>query len=128
MPALNRYEVMGHVGREPEIKTFDSGQSVAEFSVATTESWKDKATGEWKEQTEWHNIKAWGRSADQAAKLLKGDLVLVAGKHVTEKWEKDGQPRSKAVLKADRVYFLRHKNPKGDKASDDGPADDDLPF
>lgn len=127
MPYTNRAFLMGHVGGEVRTKEFGSGAKVADFSLATTEKWKKD--GEWQEETTWHNVKGWRFAADAIEKLEKGDLVLVEGKITSESWEKDGQKRSKTVIVADKVHFLRHKNGHGEATQGSGsPDDDDLPF
>ena len=129
MPYMNHVELMGHVGGEVRVKTFDDGGKVADFSLATTEKWKKG--DEWQERTTWHNIKSGNKYvADAIEKLEKGDLVLVEGKINTEEWKsKEGEKRSKTVIKADKVHFLRHKNGHGEATQGSGiPDDDDLPF
>ena len=88
MADLNRASLMGRLGKDPEIRTTQSGEKVASFSIATGEKWKDKNTGEAKERTEWHNIVAWGGLAGVAERFLKkGARVLVEGAIRTRKWQ-----------------------------------------
>jgi len=83
---------------------------VASFSMATSETWKDKATGEKKESTEWHNIVAWRGLAEIASKFMhKGDLVFIEGKMKTRSWEKDGVTRYTTEVLADKVILLGGK-------------------
>ncbi|WP_353055360.1 single-stranded DNA-binding protein [Falsiruegeria litorea] len=87
--ALNRAEVIGHLGGDPEIRTFPSGGKVANFSVATTDKWRDRNTGEQRERTEWHRISI---VADGLAKVVeqylrKGSKVYIAGQLRTRKWQ-----------------------------------------
>jgi len=88
MADLNRVSILGRLGKDPEIRTTQAGEKVASFSVATGEQWKDKATGEKKERTEWHNIVVWGALARVAEQYLrKGARVLVEGQMRTRKWQ-----------------------------------------
>jgi single-strand DNA-binding protein len=92
MPGLNQATIIGRVGKDPEVKSFDWGK-VANFSIATSEKWKDKQSGEMKERTQWHNIVVKNdRLVDLADKYIKkGDNVGVVGAIETRKWEKDGK-------------------------------------
>ena len=91
MAGVNKAILIGHLGKDPEIRNFESGATLATFSMATTESYKDKTTGEKKEITEWHNIVLWRGLAEIAAKYLhKGDMVYIEGKIRTRSYEKDG--------------------------------------
>ena len=87
----NKVSLIGRLGAQPEVVTFDSGRNLAKFSLATNESYKN-AKGERQENTQWHNITAWGKTADLVAKLLnKGQEVVVEGKIVNNSYEtKDG--------------------------------------
>lgn len=88
MAGLNKALIIGNVGKDPEIKTLDNGNKIASFSVATSDSWKDKQTGEKKEQTEWHRVVIFNQSlADIAEKYVKkGSKVYLSGKLKTRKW------------------------------------------
>jgi len=90
--SLNRVTLVGNLGRDPEIRSLQNGGKVATFSVATSETWKDKTTGEKKEKTDWHNVVVWNEGLvgviDKYVK--KGTKVLVEGKLETRKYEKDG--------------------------------------
>ena len=125
---------MGHLGRDPELRYTQSGVPAVNFSVATTERWKDKA-GEWQNQTEWHNIVAWRDLAERCAqRLVKGDLAHVSGKLQTRAWEeKDGNKRTTTEIVARSVKFFR----KAEEGAGEGPAKapgnkpddgDDIPF
>lgn len=87
--SLNRVELIGRLGKDPEVKHLQNGSSVANFSVATSESWKDKRSGERQEKTEWHNIVVWNENTIKFAEnyLKKGDLVRLEGKIQTRSWE-----------------------------------------
>ncbi|CAB5220197.1 Ssb Single-stranded DNA-binding protein [uncultured Caudovirales phage] len=88
MADLNRASVMGRLGKDPEMRAMQNGDKVANFSIATSEKWKDKNTGEAKERTEWHNIVVWGPLAGVAEKYLaKGRRVYVEGAIRTRKWQ-----------------------------------------
>jgi len=91
----NKAIVLGRVGGDPEIRTTQNGNKVATFSVATSEGWKDKQTGEWKEKTEWHRITVWNEGLIGIIEkhVGKGDRVQVEGQLQTRKYEKDGVER-----------------------------------
>lgn len=94
--SVNKVILVGNLGKDPEVRSFQNGGRVANLSVATTESWKDKVTGERKDKTEWHRVKIFNdRLVDVAEKYLKkGAKVYVEGQLETEKWtDKDGQER-----------------------------------
>lgn len=85
---MNRVTIMGRVGKDPEMRSFQSGDKVANFSVATSERWKDKATGEKKEKTEWHNVAVFGGAAGVVEQYVhKGDQILIEGSLQTRKWQ-----------------------------------------
>lgn len=87
MRGVNKVILVGTLGRDPETKTFPNGGSICNFSVATSEAWQDKSTGERKEATEWHNITANGRLAENAQTYLKkGSKVYLEGSLKTRKW------------------------------------------
>lgn len=92
--SINRVTLKGNLGKDPEIRDLNNGDAVASFSVATTESWKDK-NGERKERTEWHNVVVWPKIlVDMCRTLKKGDTVLVEGKMATRSYEDQaGQKR-----------------------------------
>mgnify|MGYP003625779285 FL=1 len=91
---LNKVNLIGRIGGTPEIKTMSDGDSLASFSLATSEGWKDKTTGEWKEKTEWHKIVCFGFNADKAKNFEKGTLLYVEGQLQTRKWtDKNGNDR-----------------------------------
>jgi len=87
--SLNRVELIGRLGKDPEIRSLSNGSAVANFSVATSESWKDKRSGEKVEKTEWHNIVVWNEKTIEFVEkwLKKGDLVRLEGKLQTRSWE-----------------------------------------
>ncbi len=84
---VNRVILIGNLGRDPEVRRLESGAAVAKFSVATNESYQDKTTGEWQDQTEWHEIVAWRGRAEQAEKVFKkGMTVYIEGKLTHRKY------------------------------------------
>ncbi len=90
--SVNKVILIGNLGRDPEVRTMQNGGKVANLSLATSESWKDKSTGERKEKTEWHRVVIFGNLADIAERYLKkGSKVYVSGALQTRKWtDKDG--------------------------------------
>ncbi len=90
----NKVSLIGHLGKDPEVRRLESGAAVAKFSLATSESYKDKA-GEWQSVTEWHDVVLWRSLAERAERdLKKGSLVFVEGKLTTRKWQdKEGNNR-----------------------------------
>lgn|SRR5690606_2264980 len=88
--SLNKVQLIGRVGKDPESRNLDNGKTVTNFSLATSEKYKNKS-GETVEDTQWHNIVLWGKPAEVAAKYVsKGDQIYIEGKLQTRSWEKDG--------------------------------------
>ena len=108
MPSVNKVMLLGNLGRDPEVRTFPNGDSVCNFSIATSTSWKDKASGEKKEKTEWHNIVMYRKLAEIAGEYLKkGSSVFVEGSLQTRKWQtKEGQDRYTTEIAADTMQML----------------------
>ena len=108
MPNVNKVTVMGVLGRNPETKQFPNGGSVTTFSVATTEFWKDKSTGERKEATEWHRIATSNRLAEIASKYLKkGSKAYIEGSLRTRKYkDQSGADREVTEIRADILQLL----------------------
>ena len=108
MANLNRVTVMGVLGRDPETKQFSNGGSITTFSVATSEFWKDKATGERREATEWHRISTNNRLAEIASKYLKkGSKVYIEGSLRTRKYkDKSGSEKEITEIRADELQLL----------------------
>ena len=99
--------LVGNLGRDPEVRHLENGAVVASFSIATSESYKDRNTGERREQTEWHNIVLWRGLAEIAEKYLhKGDSVYIEGKLRTRSWEKDGITRYTTEVVGDNMTML----------------------
>ncbi len=105
---LNKAMVIGNVTRDPESRTTPTGQTVANFGVATNRAWKDQKTGERKEQVEFHNIVAWGKLAETCAQYLKkGAKVYVEGRLQTRTWnDQSGAKRNRTEIVADTMIML----------------------
>lgn len=108
MASVNKVIVVGNLGRDPEMRTFPSGDQVANVTVATTDKWKDKQSGEMREATEWHRIVFNGRLAEIAGQYLrKGSQVYVEGSLRTRKWtDKDGIEKYTTEIRADQMQML----------------------
>lgn len=103
---LNRVMLIGNLGKDAEVRVTPGGQSVASFSIATTERWTDR-DGQKQEKTEWHRIVLWGKMADSLQPYLtKGKQVHVEGKLQTRQWEKDGQKHYTTEINARHVILL----------------------
>ena len=144
MGSFNKAIVVGNLGADPEIKYLPNGNAVTNLSLATTDTWKDKNTGQKQERTEWHRISFFGRSAETIAEYAtKGPMLLVEGSIQTRKWQdKEGADRYTTEIKGDRFQFLGggsgerkerpaqaeepEPQPEAKPAQDD--FDDDLPF
>lgn len=148
---LNQAQIIGFLGKDPEIRHMQNGNAVASFSIATTEKWKDKNTGEAKEQTEWHRISAFDKLAEIIGEYLKkGSLVYVCGKIKTRKYtDKDGFEKYATEIHASNMKMLGGRGSNDDQAQRPVPqpkpspsrqyggpmpddqffgADDDIPF
>ena len=108
MASVNKVILVGNLGADPETKYLPSGDAVTNIRIATTDKWKDKASGEMKEATEWHRIAFFGRLAEIAGEYLKkGSQVYVEGSLRTRKWQdKDGQDRYTTEIRADSMQML----------------------
>lgn len=114
MSGVNKVILIGRLGKDPEVRNLDNGAVVANFSIATSESYKDRTTGEKKEITEWHNIVLWRGLAEIAQKFLrKGDMVYIEGKLRTRSWEKEGVTRYTTEVVADNMNMLSPKSGGG---------------
>jgi len=147
---INKVILVGNLGADPETRYMPSGGAVTNMRIATSESWKDKQTGEQKDRTEWHNVAMFGRLAEIAAEYLrKGSQVYIEGKLRTRKWQdKDGNDRWTTEVIADEMQMLGGRGGAGaggggggSRGSDDsygpGPSsqsgpdtdfDDEIPF
>lgn len=125
MSGINKVILIGNLGADPEVKHLQNGTPVANFRIATTETYRVKATGQdghenWenREHTEWHNIVAWrGLATISERYLKKGSKIYVEGKLRTRKWEKDGIDRYITEIQADELTML--DRPTGDRANTD---------
>ena len=107
MAGLNKIQIIGRLGQDVEVKYAQSGTAVANFSVATSEEWTDKQSGQKQERTEWHKIVCFGKLAEICGKYLsKGRQCYVEGKLQTSSYEKDGQTHYSTKIVADNVIFL----------------------
>ena len=108
MPNVNKVILMGVLGRDPETKNFPNGGSITTFSVATTDHWKDKTTGDRKEATEWHRISTSNRLAEIASKYLKkGSKVYIEGSLRTRRWkDQSGADREVTEILADVLQLI----------------------
>jgi single-strand DNA-binding protein len=122
MASVNKVIIVGNLGRDPEVRTFPSGDRVANVTIATTDKWKDKQTNEMKEATEWHRVVFNGRLAEIVEQYLrKGAQVYVEGSLRTRKWtDKDGQEKYTTEIRADQMQMLGSRQGMGGPASDDG--------
>ena len=108
MASVNKVILIGNLGKDPETRYLPSGDAVTNITVATTESWKDKKSGDKQEHTEWHRISFFGRQAEIAGEYLKkGSPVYIEGRIRTRKWQdKEGQDRYSTEIVADRMQLL----------------------
>jgi single-strand DNA-binding protein len=152
MASVNKVIIVGNLGADPETRYLPSGEAVTNIRVATTDTWKDKASGEKKEATEWHRIAFFGRLAEIAGEYLKkGSQVYVEGSLRTRKWQdKEGQDRYSTEIRADVMQMLGRREgggePRAERAEASSPRaaepkaaakkpagkfddmDDDIPF
>ena len=143
MASINKAILIGNLGKDPEVRYTTDGTAVASFTIATSENWTDKASGEKKERTEWHRIVAWRRLGEICGEYLsKGRQVYVEGKLQTRSWEKDGVTRYTTEIVASVVQFLGTREAgDGNQSFADAPgphtsmeppyqdsSDDDIPF
>ncbi len=141
MSSLNKVMLIGRLGKDPEVKFTSSGTAVCNFSLATSETFKDKS-GEKQEKTEWHNVQLWQKLAEIAGEyLVKGSLVFIEGRLQTRKWQdKEGNDRYTTEIVGERMQMLGSKGDSGrsDRAASGSqstgsenssmPEDDDIPF
>ena len=152
MASVNKVIIVGHLGKDVELRYTAAGDAVANLTIATSETWKDKNTGEKKEQTEWHRCTAYRKLAEIMGQYLnKGALVYIEGKLTTRKWQdKDGNDRYTTEIQVDEMKMLggrpdggrrqqqdegdfgpknppRERNVQGAKPSFDD-LGDDIPF
>ncbi|MDX5364688.1 MAG: single-stranded DNA-binding protein [Pseudazoarcus pumilus] len=118
MASLNKVILIGNLGADPETRYAPSGDAICNLRIATTETWKDKSTGEKREATEWHRVAMFGRLAEIAAQYLrKGSQVYIEGRLQTRKWQdKDGQDRYTTEIRADEMKMLGGRSGGGGDA------------
>jgi len=122
MASVNKVIVVGNCGRDPETRFMTDGGAVANVSIATSYRWKDRTTGENKEETEWHRVSFFGRLAEIAGEYLKkGSPVYIEGRLRTRKWQdKDGNERSTTEIVAEQMQLLGSRGGGGDMGRDGG--------
>lgn len=144
MASVNKVILVGNLGADPETRYMTNGDAVANVRLATTESWKDKSSGERREVTEWHRVVFYRKLAEIAGKYLKkGSSVYIEGRIHTRKWQdKEGQDRYSTEIEATEMQMLGGKNIGEDSSQENAPArntegkqkpsfddmDDDIPF
>jgi single-strand DNA-binding protein len=134
MASVNKVILLGHLGQDPEIRYTQSGDAVVNLSLATSENWKDKSTGEKKEATEWHRISIFGKAAEVANTYLKkGSQLYVEGKIKSKKYtDKTGIERTAFEIQSESFQMMG--KPSGDKPARQEPKqsndmpEDDIPF
>lgn len=122
---VNKVILVGNLGNDPEVKYMPSGNAVANVSLATTESWKDKSSGERQEKTEWHRVTFYGKLAEIAGEYLKkGSQIYVEGRLQTRKWQgQDGQDRYTTEIIASDMQMLGGRGGSGGTGGfDDTPS------
>jgi len=124
MASLNKVQLIGNLGRDPEMRSFPSGDQIASVTIATTEKWKDKQTGEAKEHVEWHRVQFGGKLAEIVGQYLrKGSQVYVEGSLRTRKWtDKEGVEKYATEVRADQMVMLGSKPDGAQTAAPAKPA------
>lgn len=136
MRGVNKVFLIGTLGADPESKTFQNGGTICNVSVATSEQWNDKQTGEKREITEWHRVQFSNRLAEVAQQYLrKGSKVYIEGSLRTRKWQdQNGQDKYTTEIRANNMQMLDNKpnnqnqNAPQQQAFQQAPIDDDIPF
>jgi single-strand DNA-binding protein len=114
MAGLNKVVIIGHLGRDPEIRHSQQGTAVTNFPIATSEQWIDKNTGEKQEKTEWHRVVAFGKQAETLEKYLnKGSQVYIEGRLQTRTYDKEGQTHYITEIVANNFQFLGGRSDDG---------------
>ncbi len=124
MASVNKVILIGNLGRDPETRYMPSGEAVVNLSVATSEVWRDKQTGERREATEWHRVVFFGKQAEIAAQYLKkGSPVYIEGSIRTRKWtDQSGQERYTTEIRGDTFKMLGGRQSEGDVPMSPAPA------
>ncbi len=139
---MNKAIILGRLGQDPELKHTPSGAAVCNFSVATSETWNDKTSGQKQEKTEWHNIVVWGKLAELCNQYLsKGRQALIEGRLQTRSWEdKEGNKRYTTEINASNIQFVGSQGASNEPKQESQPqpeykpetdtnfASDDFPF
>ena len=127
MASVNKVIIVGNLGRDPEMRTFSSGDQVANVTIATTDRWKDKQSGEMKESTEWHRVVFNGRLAEIVGQYLrKGSQVYVEGSLRTRKWtDQSGVEKYSTEIRADQMQMLGSRQGMGGGQGGGGYGGDD---
>ena len=122
MASVNKVIIVGNLGKDPEMRSFPNGDQIANVTIATTDRWKDKTSGEMKEATEWHRVAFNGRLAEIVGQYLKkGSQVYVEGSLRTRKWtDKEGVDKYTTEIRADQMQMLGSRQGMGGPAADDG--------
>lgn len=140
MASLNRAQLIGRLGKDVEIRYTSSGTAVASMTIATSEKFKNKQSGEWEEKTEWHRVTLWGKLAEIAGQYLaKGSMVFIEGRLTTRKWQdRDGNDRYTTEIVGTSMQMLGSKGQGGNAGGQDTPSetfsdpgfgpDEDIPF
>lgn len=141
MASVNKVIILGNVGRDPETRYMPSGDAMTTISIATTDTWKDKTTGEKKDVTEWHRVVFFGKLAEIAGQYIKkGSSVYVEGSIRNRKYtDKDGIEKYATDIKADMMQMLGGRSQSDDEQNTEqskpmkrsianGGLDDDIPF
>lgn len=129
MRGVNKVILVGNLGKDPEVRYSQSGSAVAKFSIATSESWKDKKSGEQQERTEWHNVVCFARLAEIAGEYLrKGSKVYIEGSLRTSSWETDsGEKRYRTEVNARELQMLDTRQQQQSAQQPDF-EDESIPF
>lgn len=129
MASVNKVIIVGNLGKDPDVRYLPSGEAVTNITVATTDTWKDKTSGEKREATEWHRIVFFRKLAEIAGQYLKkGSQVYIEGSLKTRKWQdKDGQDRYTTEIVADSMQMLGSRGGGGGGGGGGGAADYDAP-
>jgi len=142
MASVNKVILLGNVGRDPEVRYSANGDAIANLSIATTERWKDKASGEMQEKTEWHRLSVFGRKAEVISEYVrKGSSLFVEGRLQTRKWtDKDGNDKYTTEIVVDNFQFVGKapgqdnepaapaRNSRSKPSQNAVEPDDDIPF
>jgi single-strand DNA-binding protein len=121
MAGINKVILVGNLGKDPEVRYTQDGKAITRFTIATSESWKDKTTGETRDKTEWHKIVAFGKLGEICGEYLsKGKQVYVEGRLQTQSWEKDGITRYTTEIIADKMQMLGSKGDGSYQGSNKG--------